>query len=56
MSDDKKRGEGERLVHEAEKVIGKTITKKVKPVLDTIPPPESPPDKGGDKNGGQDSE
>lgn len=56
MSEDKKRGEGKRPAHQAEKVIGKTITKKPKPVLDTIPPPESPPDKGGDKNGGQDSE
>jgi len=56
MSDDKKRGEEERPIREAEEVISKTTIKKVKPVLDTIPPPESPPDKGGDKNGGQDSE
>lgn len=56
MSDDKKTGDGKRPIDEAEKVIGKTITKKGKPVLDTIPPPESPPDKGEDKNGGQNSE
>lgn len=56
MTDEKKDQVEKSVVEESEELVNKTTVTKRNAILDTIPPPDGPPDKGGDEDGGQDSE